>query len=51
MAQGSIFKTMVVVFVALVISMATATVSAQDVGMAHVLASSMDTGAAFSLLI
>ncbi|OMP04850.1 cinnamate-4-hydroxylase [Corchorus olitorius] len=34
MAQGSIPKTMVAVFVTLVLSMATATISAQDVGMA-----------------
>ncbi|OMO93257.1 hypothetical protein COLO4_17021 [Corchorus olitorius] len=51
MAQGSISKTMGAVFVALVISKATTTVSAQDVGLAPAPAPSMDTGTAFSLPI
>ncbi|OMO79924.1 hypothetical protein COLO4_24291 [Corchorus olitorius] len=51
MAQGSISKTMVAVFVTLVLSMATTTIFAQDVGMAPVPAPSMDTGAASSLPI
>ncbi|OMP06318.1 hypothetical protein CCACVL1_01630, partial [Corchorus capsularis] len=51
MAQVSISKTMVAIFVALVLSMAIATVSGQDVGMAPAPAPSMDTGPAFSLPI